>query len=795
MQESRGNTSQYLPQRRLLAKAISAAVAGSGMMAVHAAQDGAQKSVLEEVVVTARKRTENLQDIPQAVVAFTTDDILRYGFKSVEDYARFIPSMNYVSTSPGQTKLVFRGVADSATPYIAEPTSAMYLDEQPLTTYSQTPEVRPVDIQRIEALSGPQGTLYGASSQSGTLRLITNKPDPTAFAANMNAGLGGVDHGELTYDVDGMVNIPLIDNKLAVRLVGFHAHDGGYIDNVLGLSWDKDAAGNPIRGPGTNADVVKNDVNSVEWWGARASIKWLVNDDWSATGMYNYQRSYAGGWNDFDPTVGDLKTVKFQKEWREDQWHQLGLTIEGNLGWANLVSATSYFNREINYQQDGTVYHAYLKFVSYYDHTLYPQYDVYNFGPQPSGRIWLHQLDRRWTQEVRLSHEGPKWNWTVGFFYQGAEEKWDYRSYHRNFAGSQAFDAWKLLYGPLPDTSVAWNSGESSTHDDIALFGEVSYNLTDKLTLTFGGRYYNVDVSRYYFVRQPMPHVSYILDVNAKEDGFLPKGEVQYHFTDDKMIYALYSEGFRTGGINRSRGNPILPRQYDSDLLKNYEAGVKTQWLDNRLQINASGYHMDWENIQLELTDPSYFLGEPYQTMVANIGSAVIDGIDWDISAVPTSGLELGFSATYLFSDEIAEQVFVTAPGLPASDALVIPKGSRLPLSPEFSAAAYAQYTFPVAQWNGDGYVRFQYSYTGNSVNMLNQSPEPFPRLTQASYDIGDLKIGFERPTWAIEAYINNLWDERPQIYLSNFGERYWGGDRVTTARPRNFGVKFRREF
>ena len=795
MQESGAGTLHQLPRRRLLAKAISAAVAGSGMMAVHAQQAGAQKDVLEEVIVTARKRTENLQDIPQAVVAFTTDDILRYGFKTVEDYARFIPSMTYVSTSPGQTKLVFRGVADSATPYIADPTAAMYLDEQPLTTYSQTPEVRAIDIERIEALSGPQGTLYGASSQSGTLRLITNKPDPSGFAANLGVGLGKVDHGEATYDVDGTVNIPLIDNKLAVRLVGFHAYDGGYIDNVLAHSWDKDAAGNPIRGPSTNADVVKDDVNSVEWWGARASIRWLVNDKWTVTGMYNYQQSYAGGWNDYDPTVGDLKTVKFQKEWRDDSWHQLALTIEGDLGFANLVSATSYFNRTIEYQQDGTVYQAYLKFVSYYDHTLYPQYDTYNFGPEPSGRIFLHQLDRRWTQEVRLSHEGPKWNWTLGFFYQGAEEKWDYRSYHRNYAGSQAFDAFNLLYGPLQPTNVSWNSGEASSHDDIALFGEASYNLTDKITLIFGGRYYNVDVSRYYFVRQPMTRLSYILDVKANEDGFLPKGGIQYHFSDNKMIYALYSEGFRTGGINRTRGNPILPRQYDSDLLKNYEIGVKTQWLDERLQVNATGYHMDWENIQLQVTDPSYFLGEPFQSMVANVGSAVINGVDFDITAVPKSGVELGFSATYLFNNETSERVFVTAPGLPPGDALDIPKGSQLPLSANFSAAAYAQYTFPVAQFDGDGYIRFQYSYTGDSLNYLNQSPEPFPRLTQQSYDIGDIKIGFQRPTWDLEAYVNNVWDERPEIYRDNFGERYWGGDRITTSRPRNFGLKFRKQF
>ncbi len=768
-------------------------MAGTSMLAYAQASNN---SGLEEIIVTATKRSENLQNVPESLLAFTTKDIQRYGFKGAEDYVRFIPSLTDVSFTPGSTTFVFRGVANSATPYLADPTVGVYLDEQPLTTYDITPEVRPVDIQRIEALTGPQGTLYGASSESGTVRIITNKPDLSKFSANINVDGGAVYHGEGQYQVDGMVNIPIIPNTLGVRLVAFSAHDAGYIDNVLGLDYNK-VGGQPVRGPLNNANAVKSNFNGIDWLGGRAEIKWNVNDKWSALVTYMYQQSQANGWNSIDPTLpGDApKVVKFFPEYHDDVWHQLGLTIKGDLGFAQFLSSTSYFNRGIRYQSDQTVYQSYLNFATYYDPAKYPQYDTYNFGPNARGYSALKQRDWRITEEARLSHDGPKWKWTLGFFYQDANEKWDEHIHHLGYANSAGFAAWQALYGPIPPTDVAWHSNESNDRKDYAVFGEVTYSLTDKIDLIFGGRYYDTKVSRIYFVQQPQGRLAYELHVSAPDSGFLKKFGIKYHYSDDKMAYFIYSEGFRAGGINRSRGNPVLPRTYKSDNLINYEAGVKTQWLDKRLQVNLTGYHDIWKNMQLESFDPSYYLGGLFQEMVANIGDAEIDGIDFDVTAVPFPGANVGVSGTYLITDSTSTPLNVTAPGLTPDQGLHVPKGRRLPLAAKFNLAAYVQYSWPVAYFDGNAYARFQYSYTGPSYNYLADSPEPYPRLKQAAYDIGDVRVGFQKNSWEVDAYVKNIWDERPDLYNSNSGERFWGGGRILTSRPRSFGVQIHKSF
>jgi outer membrane receptor protein involved in Fe transport len=764
-------------RRRTLAHAISTLLAGGAWQV--AAQDGGRIDAIEEVIVTARKRTENLQDIPQSVQAFSSEDIERYGMKGIEDYARFVPSLTQISTSPGQTKLVFRGVAESETPFIADPSAALYLNEQPLTMGSQAPEVRLIDIERIEALSGPQGTLYGASSQSGAMRIITNKPSVEEFEADIGGGTHFAESGGMGHDVDAMVNIPLLNDTVAVRLVGFQARDAGYIDNVLAVT--------PEQGSRDNAAAVNDNANTVDWIGGRASVKWLVTEDWNTTAIFNYQKSEANGWNDYDPTEGDLETVKFQPEYRDDEWYQASLMIEGDLGFAQLVSATSYLNRGIQYSFDLTFYNAYLNSYAYFD--------VYNFGPDPTGFNTLAQRDTRWTQETRLSHEGSVWNWTLGVFYQTAREKWDYNIVHDGYRNSVGFQAWQALYGPLTPTDIAWHSQEKSDREDLAVFGEVTYSVTDDIDLIFGGRWYDVTIERVYSQWHPNHFLEDRVTPGGSDSGFLPKGAIQYNFDDDRMIYALYSQGYRTGGINRARGNPTLPKQYDPDKLINYEAGIKTQWLEQRLRVNVTGYHMVWRDFQLEVTDPSFEFGEPFQTVVANVGDAVVDGMDIDVSAVPLPGLELGITASYLFKNETDEPFVVSDPRSP-TPVLDLPAGTRLPLTADLSLAAYVDYSWPVALFDAEAYVRFQYSYDGDSLNELVPSAEPFPQLVQKDYHIADVKVGMSMESWDLELYVDNLWDERPEYYreIGN-AERVWGRDRIVTGAPRTLGFSIRKHF
>ncbi len=276
--------------------ALTAVFAAPAGMAV--AQDDTQMTddvmLLEEVMVTARKRSESVMDIPESIQAISEQTIITAGLNDINDYSRFIPSLSYVSINPGTASIYFRGVADAANSFIAEPSAAMYLDEQSLTL-NANPNPRMVDIERLEALSGPQGTLYGASAQSGLLRIITNKPDPTEFAAFADVMLRGGSESDASWDVSAMGNFPLSDN-FAIRLVGFTAEDGGFIDNINGDSVP--------YGIFNNAGQERENFNSVEYNGGRISARWFMNDDWTVTAGIVYQETYSNGRPERDAVPG-----------------------------------------------------------------------------------------------------------------------------------------------------------------------------------------------------------------------------------------------------------------------------------------------------------------------------------------------------------------------------------------------------------------------------------------------------------------------------------------------------------
>ena len=282
-------------QRKTIVAGVAAAI-GAGSAGL------SWSAELEEVVVTARQRAESSQDIPMMVQSISGEDLQKQGITTLEDFSRQVAGLNVQTTTPGQNTIVFRGVSDGGG-FLVDPTAAVYLDEQPMSLTSASPDIYPVDLARIEALAGPQSTLYGASSQSGAIRVITNKPNPDSFEANIGAGISTTQDGGTGYEVDGMVNIPLSDT-VAIRLAGFSARDAGFIDNVLGTTVDAGVGFPGLDGLGggkTNASMVSDDINDVDWMGGRASIRWLINDNWTLTGTVNYQDVEAEGYNDYDP--------------------------------------------------------------------------------------------------------------------------------------------------------------------------------------------------------------------------------------------------------------------------------------------------------------------------------------------------------------------------------------------------------------------------------------------------------------------------------------------------------------
>lgn len=828
-------------KRRALTSAISTIVA-SGAAPDAAAQGTSEVEggrVLEEVIVTARKRTERVQDLPQAVLAFSAEDIARVGIRNLEDLSRFVPALTVIGEGGLTNKIVYRGLADSVSPFIVESSAAIYLDEQPLTTGSKTPEIRLVDLERIESLAGPQGTLFGASSQSGTLRYIVAKPDPGAFDANFQAGTHQIAHGDLGWDIDAMVNVPLIEDRLAIRLVGFSAEDAGYIDNVPGVT--------PYGGSKSNAGVTGEDINDTEWHGGRISAKWLLTDKWSVTGIYNNQNLKTNGFNDFDRSAGEYKTVKFVEELRDDSWYNGQFTIDGELGNTKLTSSTSYFERDIAYVFDASVAMAYyhLAYGAYGRGTCgsdafvdgaYARYNLYDFATacelngvgvdvddgDPIAWYRHDQKDTRWTHETRLSGSNSRLDWTLGFFYQDADQHWEAGTYVQDFMRTEAwaqFQAEQEFLGnpPLEPTDIKYQNGERSTRKDTAVFGEATVNLNDHWKLLAGARWYDSSVDRDYFDRVPATHPDPVEVVGeSDEDGWLPKIGFQYVVDDERMVYALYSEGFRLGGVNRDRAEqrgiePTFPREYESDILQNYEAGLRSRWLDGHLQLNVTLYHQVWKDVQLELLDPQNFTlidtdgdgdGDtfyPFQIVVANLGDSIVDGVDLDVSAI-AGDFTMGLVSTYLFKAETDEDVLLEFPDNPDASTFSLAGGTRLPLTADLNLAAYVERGWRMG--GGEAYARLQYSYTGESWNQLRDG-DGLPdadgngaRVRNPAYSTVDLRTGYATGDWEFSVYVDNLLDERVET-LRQFGQEnpFGLGENVFAARPRTYGIGIRKRF
>jgi len=800
MSEHDANTT--LPIKSTVAVAVSMALSGHAGTAE--AQEGSSGG-LEEIVVTARKREQSLQDVSASVQAITGEDLKRQGLANMEDVIRFLPSVSHIGGTAGANKIIFRGVSDNPGAFIAASSSAIYLDEQPLTQFAINPEPRMVDIERVEALAGPQGTLYGDSSQSGTLRIITNKPDPTGFSAFGDVMYRTGEESDASYEVSGMLNLPLIEDKFALRLVGFSATDGGYIDNVLGLS--------PMRGTKDNADVVEDNINGVDTVGGRVAAKWFLNDNWSIYGSALFQETEAQNRNDYDPDVGDLETVKFYNDVRNDTWSQFALTIEGEFGDGfEFVSSTSYFDREIDYVFDRTTYAAYFNYT-FCGLYFYPGYcwSGQTFYDQDTvARNTQIQENTRFTQEFRLSRETDNTRWVVGAFYEEKTEYWEYRAQPEEFLTSPlVVYYWETVNGYTftGEDPSDWLSADDTSWDQWAVFGNFSMDFNDQWSAELGLRYFDQSMEKTYLVGKPFledaPGWPDVVTPTGGNSSTVPKVSVTYRIDDEKMIYGLYSEGWRAGGVNRNR-TPYtqFPVAYAPDKLQNIEFGAKTRWADDRIQFNVTAFFMQWEDYQIEVVDPSFQpcgpteipdvdnCSQPFQVVVGNVGDAEQLGIEADFRAVAGDNLDLGLNLTYL--DAKTSEEFTVS--------LVVPKGTPLPNVPEWKLNAFAQYNWPVNFVSDGGmYARLQYSYQTESNNQLEPYPETgpltypnLPRRVQPSYGIGDFSVGLAGRTWELQAFINNISDERAALFNNVlFHDTFFGRNKVNTNRPREYGMRF----
>jgi iron complex outermembrane recepter protein len=763
------------------------------------AQDQApQTGRLEEIIVSATKRDESLQDVPLSVTAIGTQRLEELNIQDFEDYIKFLPSVNYTTFGPGFSVAYFRGVAsgENSNHSGPQPTVGMYLDEQPITTIQGAVDMHLYDVARVEALAGPQGTLYGASSMAGTIRIITNKPDPAGFDAGYNLELNTVRNGSEGYLAEGFVNVPLSDN-MAVRLVGWYREDAGYIDNVPATRVFPTSGGcianfSPApAGCVTSNDLAEDGFNDAETYGARAALRIDLNDSWTVTPTLTAQRQTSNGLFASNPSRGDLQTARFYPDNSEDEWMQAALTVQGRLGNFDVVYAGAYLRREDFVNSDYSDYAYFYDVCCAYGAYWYD--DAYNPLADPSQFINGSDYYKRQSHELRFtSAADARLRWVGGLFYQEQEHE-IYQNYQiRNLGDVITVSEW-------PDS--IWLTNQLRKDSDWAVFGELSFDLTDRLTLTGGFRRYETDSSlRGFFGFSDGYSSNYgealcdpsfgtgfspcvNLDGEVDDSGTIPKANLTFNITDDAMIYATYSEGFRPGGLNRNN-RPPNPPIYSPDTLINYELGWKTM-LGNRLRFNGAVFQEEWDDIQFSFLPPS---GSGL-TIIRNAGAAEIRGLEADLLWGVTDDLTIS-GGVALLDSELTED-YIPNPGDPP-DAL---KGSELPLTPDFKGNVTARYRFNVGTF--DAYVQGAAVYHGAAWSDLIQGiRDIFGK--QPSYTIADFTAGVERNGLAVELYVNNAFDERARQWtFAGCLEEVCGVDNpyFVVNPPRTIGIKFGQRF
>jgi iron complex outermembrane recepter protein len=759
------------------------------------AQTGDSAPSLETITVTAQKRTENLQDVPISMNVISAQQLDELQVNDFEDYAKLLPSVSISPNGPGFGQVYMRGVASGGDGNHSGPLPSVgiYLDEQPITTIQGALDLHVYDMERVEALAGPQGTLYGASSESGTLRLITRKPDTAGFAAGYGVEVNAVDGGGIGHVAEGFVNVPVSSNT-AIRLVGWQKKDAGYIDNVFGQRTF------PTSGiTQNNANRVEDNYNDVDTTGARLALKIDLNDNWTISPTIMGQHQKVNGNFAYDTTVGQGRISHAYPESGEDRWAQAALTVQGKIGNFDLTYAFAHLKRDVDTDSD------YSDYGFWYDTLLgYGQYFVDDNGAfiNPAQYIQAKDGYKKTSHELRIaSAQDQRLRFVAGLFWMDQSHDIQQRYRIDGLASSLSVRGWE---------DTIWLTKQERKDHDEAIFGELAFDFTDKLTGTVGFRHFRADnalkgffgfangyasqgsqppQNRYgeascivQYGTNPANWPSFngapckVFDKDVQEKDTLGKANLSYKFTPDKMMYLTWSEGYRPGGINR-RGT--LP-PYLTEFLTNYEIGWKTSWLDNRLTFNGAAFRQIWDDFQFSV------LGLNGLTEIRNANQARIQGLEMDVNWAATYNLRLS-GGLGIYDAELTEDYY-------SGTNLQAPKGTRLPVTADYKGNLTARYTFDIADY--EAYWQSSVVHEGRRTsdlriverNILGDLP---------SYTLVDFALGVRKNNWSVDLYVKNLFDENAQ-----YGRNVQCPEQICAAQvysvasqPRTLGIKFSQNF
>jgi iron complex outermembrane receptor protein len=732
---------------------------------------------LEVVMVTAEKRSENLEKVPLSIVAYGAEALAETGVQDFSSLAARIPGVTLNSAGPGRSSYSIRGVASVGG---NAPTTGLYVDETPIlpsggdgATASIDPDL--FDLARVEVLRGPQGTLYGSSSMGGTVRLITNQPELGKDAGAVKVEGSATTHGGGNFRVDGMLNVPLVADVAALRLVATYKDFSGFIDREIGV-W----APNPSPQPGfpaypvspaTPSSIIR-DVNTEKLYSLRTALKVAVNDSLTITPSVWVQELKAGAPPDYDVPTGHTGGPLIQarpfnvSEAYSDRFTLGNLTVNYDLGFGSLLSSTSYMHRQETTPDDQT-------------EALELNIPQGRFLPSVYAPI---VTTRELTEEVRFlfNPADSPLDGVVGAYYNNANRHYfvdyvvpGYDAAFRNSPTSIAF----FGPGPLDDTNYSQHGDYAPKQS--AVFTELNYAISTRWKATAGVRWYELQYTTTRYEDGLSNGGPSLSTGTAKDTGFAPKAELSYQATADRLYYLSASQGVRPGGVNTSDlakkgcGQDYGP--YGPDSLWSYEGGAKTRWLDGAVTVNGAAYYIKWTDVQQGRTLPcSYQITE-------NAGSAVVHGAELEVQAQAGARLRLGAGVGYA-------KAVLTADA-PSLDGI---RGQQLENVPLWNGNVMVKYDFHL-QPGFDGFVRTDGQFVGESYPDFDRTD---PATFQRAYQLLDLRTGFTHAAWELDFFVSNLTNK--QAALSHFSTDNYDAStrsRMFTNRPRTFGASFERRF
>jgi iron complex outermembrane receptor protein len=710
---------------------------------------GQSSDKLEEIVVTAAKRSETVLETPLSVTAISGADIQARGPTDFASLVETVPGVSTFEQGPGQTQLTIRGVDGTAG---NSPTVGFYLGDTPLTAPAGANDGKVVidpalyDLNRVEVLRGPQGTLYGSSSMGGTVRLIPNEPDPSGFDASAQGIASGTDGGGANGTANAMVNLPIVDGKVALRLVGTEQHTSGWISEIVIApgAFPLDTNGGNTRGKVSAAPVAENHkgANDEDLTAGRATLLVKPTDGVTITPMVFYQQITMGMPNYFDSVPGTLAHYEpyDTREPYSDRVLLESLNIDYKAPWFDVLSNTSYWNRTSSQTRDDTEVVA----------SFFAAPSVYTYGPVA---FTATDTSHQFSQEVRLSSSGhTRFTWIVGGYYS------DFKSVGINTGGGDGF---------IPTYGYAnlFSKVVPITISQKAAFGEASYEVLPGLRATVGLREFSYNTTQVNYedgVFRGTNQFQTTVIQPSSQDGVNPKFDISYHPNDDLTIYTTAAKGFRPGGGNqlpptagpnvaacnadlKALGLSAEPTQYGSDSLWSYELGEKARFLDGRISLNADVYLEKWTLLQQLV---SLNCGIDFTT---NAGAARIPGGELELSAIVIDGLQADVSVGYSHG-RLSE----------GSVAAGTVAGTRIQDVPDLTYHASLAYTRTLSD-QLELISRVENTYVGSRYDPNRLGG--FPLVS--SYDLTNARVGVRMEHWQASLFANNVFNKHAELGIT----------------------------